>query len=263
MSCITKEEKDFLVKVLHDMEKPSNDMEYLFGYQDEDDRVYCNYEEFVYEDESLFTDFNYGASKNVLYLNSEHDNDMIRKLAEKICIKIPMKYAEDGYEFDAASVPIRKINRQYKKTLNTSFTEIDWDYCNTEVQIYECAKQLGCEEPLAETFYITDVDGYPFYGAELMTPCEYCDYDSESDWRDFISSEETHQMVKNVTKRSYYDFGEKSLKYRFCVYYSLDVVLNFIKFFSEVRIYDIDPGRNCGRDPDGRIKILDYSDYND
>lgn len=259
MSCITKSEKEFLKDVLQNMDTPSLSAEDVFGYQDRDDIVYDNIDCYTYEGEELFSDFAYGASKNVLYLNRAHKNKMIQQLANKIVIKIPMRYDECEDEFESADCRLRELNRHYRMIGEEKYRECNWDYCNAEAEIYRYVDRRGCAEPLAETFYICDVEGYPFYGAEYMSDCDN-NYDSSVSGSEIISSINTHDRL--ISAAYDYDFDSRNLKFYLALSYPVDIVVKLIRIFSDARIYDIYPWRNCGTDDSGRMKIIDYSDYN-
>lgn len=259
MSCITKNEKEFLKDVLQNMDTPSLSVEDVFGYQDRDDVVYDNINDYTYEGEELFSDFAYGASKNVLYFNKAHKNKMIRQLADKIVIKVPMKYDECEDEFESADYCLRKLNKHHRMIGEEKYNECNWDYCNAEAEIYRYVDKRGCAEPLAETFYICDVEGYPFYGAEYMNGCS-SQYSSSKRSTEIIDSIDAYDRLVSATHD--YDFDSRNLKFYLALSYPIEVVVNLIRIFSKARIYDIYPWRNCGEDEQGRMKIIDYSDYN-
>lgn len=249
--------------MLKNMKHPTFKMSFdeIFGSQDGEDTVDAYFCEYQYEGEQLFSTFDYGASKNVIFLNACHKNKMIQKLAEKICLKVPMRWDEYGDEFTGADSCVYKLNRHRDKD-EEYYNVCEWDYCNAEAEIYRYADRRNCSEPLAETFYICDVEGHPVYGAELMdTEATDCwSYTHSHRGSEIISSISTYDTLVDAAED--YDFDTSDLKFHLATFYPLDMVMRLLQVCKDGRIQDIYPERNCGTDSKGRLKILDYSDYN-
>ena len=258
MSSVTEKDKKDVKYILDHMKYPQNiAIQDIFAY---DGDYACDYYgDFTYQGEQLFTNANYGASKTVYYFNPEHPDPAVRELAKHLCIKIPVEFDEDeDYPYTEAGRSIDNMNDNLFPG-EEEYDYSEWDYCNTEAQIYKYLKHRQCEAPFAETFHVTDIDGYPFYAAELMeTDCCF-DYDPES--YGFDKGSKDYEAIENRSVS--YDFDGDALKFAIAADYSIEIAFSVLFFCGIIRMNDVYLGRNCGKDSEGRVKILDYSSFSD
>ena len=92
--------------------------------------------------------YEYGATKLVIILA---DCDFV--------IKIPFSGSyQEIYQDETDS-----YEEEYIDFENAGFEDCEWDYCKTEVNRYNLAKNAGIEKYFAKTEYIGMVNNYPIY----------------------------------------------------------------------------------------------------
>lgn len=257
---LTTEDKQLVKDVLSQvMEQTDMDYENIFGYQGNEDEVESIVDDFFYDGESLFSDVDYGATKFVLFFNKHHHSPEIQDLSDKMVIKVPMIYDEDYNEpFCEADNSVHRMNLFLDEDEDEYFESCS-DYCNTEAQIYKYLDRRGCAGPLTETFYIGSFNDYPFYGAEKVETC--FDYSFSSNDRAMTPADNGYKDLVSSGVR--YDFDCDNLKFSIAKDWGLEVALNLLYFCGKIDVSDIYPTRNCGIDENHKIKIIDYSSYNE
>ena len=200
----------------------TNDAEYSEGFS------------YIYEqvDEEIRT----GVSKVVII---PHDSSYV--------LKIPYRGARDGedyYDFHYAGNEIR-----------------DWDYCETEAEIYDAFKAEGLECFLAKTVrYGEDATGYPLYIQEkCITSYDYEDLDSNY----------TYDYTEIKAFRSMFACGmavdNNTWNTKAIMYYGVEKYIHFMQFCLD-RFPDVldDLHReNYGYRTDGSPVLIDFSSWND
>ena len=189
---------------------------------------------YIYEqvDEEIRT----GVSKVVII---PHDSSYV--------LKIPYRGARDGedyYDFHYAGNEIR-----------------DWDYCETEAEIYDAFKAEGLECFLAKTVrYGEDATGYPLYIQEkCITSYDYEDLDSNY----------TYDYTEIKAFRSMFACGmavdNNTWNTKAIMYYGVEKYIHFMQFCLD-RFPDVldDLHReNYGYRTDGSPVLIDFSSWND
>ncbi len=267
MSCLSNSQKIKLSEILEDV---------FSGFDGADafsdvDEIECYDESIVnglsndavYDGAPLFESFSNGASKVVFFLNSAHPNKFISELAKKICVKVPVRGYEEGDEYIHADYSIDDMNHLRQKDEEEYFVN-DWDYCDAESAIYRFMKVRGCHDVLAETFLLTYAcdDCYPIYVSELMDTNFDNDYWSCSSSKEIVKDSKTYEEVESGSSKIRYWFDDDNIKYYIAQDYGVKKLFKVMDLFKKIRVFDI-CSRNCGWDSKHRIKILDYSSFND
>ena len=189
---------------------------------------------YIYEqvDEEIRT----GVSKVVII---PHDTSYV--------LKIPYRGAKEGeesWDFHYAGNEIR-----------------DWDYCETEAEIYDAFKAEGLECFLAKTVrYGEDATGYPLYIQEkCITSYDYEDLDSNY----------TYDYTEIKAFRSMFACGmavdNNTWNTKAIMYYGVEKYIHFMQFCLD-RFPDVldDLHReNYGYRTDGSPVLIDFSSWND
>lgn len=201
---------------------------------DADDAEYSEGFSYIYEqvDEEIRT----GVSKVVII---PHDSSYV--------LKIPYRGARDGensWDFHYAGNKIR-----------------DWDYCETEAEIYDAFKAEGLECFLAKTVrYGKDATGYPLYIQEkCITSYDYEDPDSNY----------TYDDTERKTFRSMFACGiavaNNTWNMKAIMYYGVEKYIRFMQLcldrFPDV-LNDLH-SENYGYRTDGSPVLIDFSSWND
>lgn len=158
-------------------------------------------------------DFEYGASKIVLW---GRDWDYVIKIPFTGGVDEDDNYG-DSYE-DFNNAPNFAAARLAVKYGYNPDNLSCWDYCETEVKVYQAAKRIGVEKYFAETRYIGEVYDHPIYVQERckMGPQSFRSYEEEktferdsrekdmcfcgnTDWAmdlyDYIANEELYKII--------------------------------------------------------------------
>lgn len=201
---------------------------------DADDAEYSEGFSYIYEqvDEEIRT----GVSKVVII---PHDSSYV--------LKIPYRGARDeekSWDFHYAGNKIR-----------------DWDYCETEAEIYDAFKAEGLECFLAKTVrYGKDATGYPLYIQEkCITSYDYEDPDSNY----------TYDDTERKTFRSMFACGiavaNNTWNMKAIMYYGVEKYIRFMQLcmdrFPDV-LSDLH-SENYGYRTDGSPVLIDFSSWND
>ena len=201
---------------------------------DADDAEYSEGFSYIYEqvDEEIRT----GVSKVVII---PHDSSYV--------LKIPYRGAREGeesWDFHYAGNKIR-----------------DWDYCETEAEIYDAFKEEGLECFLAKTVrYGKDATGYPLYIQEkCITSYDYEDPDPNY----------TYDDTERKAFRSMFACGiavaNNTWNMKAIMYYGVEKYIRFMQLcmdrFPDVLV-DLH-SENYGYRTDGSPVLIDFSSWND
>ena len=199
------------------------------------------FENFMNDDSGLIEDYAHGSSKLVLFLKDAN-----------FVVKIPFtgymidyEYSDNYYDFEGAEVD---SSGEY------------WDYCWTEVAVYQKALAAGVEKYLLETKKIGEINGYPVYIQEKCVSF-------------FGSSVKAPTNKEKVASRNNLEDNNiyaEVLSSIFCFYCYLDIINgedtyeSFGRFnnFAEEYLSDIHNG-NIGFNICGKPVILDYSGFHE
>ena len=200
----------------------TNDAEYSEGFS------------YIYEqvDEEIRT----GVSKVVII---PHDSSYV--------LKIPYRGAREGeesWDFHYAGNKIR-----------------DWDYCETEAEIYDAFKAEGLECFLAKTVrYGKDATGYPLYIQEkCITSYDYEDPDSNY----------AYDYTEIKAFRSMFACGmavaDDTWNMKAIMYYGVERYIRFMQLCLDrfPDVLDDLHSQNYGYRIDGSPVLIDFSSWND
>lgn len=161
----------------------------------------------------------------------------------------------DGSEFSCAEYPISGGH--------------GWDYCQSEAEYYEVAKQYGIDEMFAETRLIGYVNGYPVYAQERCEPL--CEVDESNCYSKNISDElvaSYDSVLREKCSKSTYQHDPKygwkldrEFELAIADTYSLKTLLGFFDFFEHETVGDFHRA-NIGFFRDSHKPcVFDYSGY--
>ena len=197
-----------------------------------------------------------GASKCVLFFK-----ELLR-----YCVKIPfqgLEYFEWDSQIHNYSETPNYIGFQYAADIFRGNANqyrdcvSKWDYCDVESFIAKKAIEWGLGDCFALTFYLGEINHYPIYLAEKVDctyECDYYDFQSPTFKDSYRRAQEIEEemnltMIDSKVFGFFIDnYGEKKAK----------KLLDFIDYFC---IGDLRSANIGFRD--GKIKIIDYSDFND
>lgn len=124
------------------------------------------------------------------------------------------------------------------------------DYCLAEQTVYDKVCQFAPESAsiLTKTVYVGSYGIVPIYVSEYADDIEDSNIDSSD--------------AAQYEARSINPCISKSLLGKFIDEYGLEPVKNLIYLLKDMGVCDDINQRNCGLGMDGRIKMIDYSDFN-
>ena len=182
----------------------------------------------------------HGASKCVFRFNEY----------PKVVFKIPFK-GEGRFFFDEElDEYIYDTSDIVEWFEGASLASEHWDYCEQEQEVYKLAEKANLSCFLAETFKLCTYCGYPIYVSQYAKDVDNikeCSEDSKKAAKKYI--EEKHD----------YNFSSLVLG-NFLDRYSSEAVYRLLSFFWVYGLSDFHCG-NLGYDCDGKIIIIDYSDF--
>lgn len=185
-------------------------------------------------------DIEHGASKLVILLYKQGE--------EPVAIKIPMdgmwhdKYNEDDDW-------VETVFEQFSGAGRIFDADERWDYCATEVDIYECAKAENLEHMFAETRLIGRVNNRPIYVQQFVNETFY-------DAKEREISENSKEIAKSINNNYKLPTEWVALAID---WFGTDNVKRFLDFLQEYEIGDLHGG-NVGY-IGGRPILIDYSDF--
>ena len=196
-------------------------------------------------DSGLIEDYAHGASKLVIFLKDAN-----------FVVKIPFT----GYMIDDGEYSDYCDNYYDFEGAEEDDSGECWDYCRTEVAMYQRALAAGVEKYLLETKKIGEINGYPvyiqekcvsFFGSSVKAP----------------SNKEKVASRNNLEDNNIYAEVLSSI---FCFYCYLDIINgedtyeSFGRFnnFAEEYLSDIHNG-NIGFNICGKPVVLDYSGFHE
>ena len=200
-------------------------------------------------------DGNAEYSKGFSYIYEQVDEEIKTGISKVVIIphdssyvlKIPYRGARDGedyYDFHYAGNEIR-----------------DWDYCETEAEIYDAFKAEGLECFLAKTVrYGEDATGYPLYIQEkCITSYDYGDLDSNYTY-DYTERNAFRSMLACGIAVDNNTWNTKAI-----MYYGVEKYIRFMQLCLDrfPDVLDDLHGQNYGYRIDGSPVLIDFSSWND
>lgn len=205
--------------------------------------MWCN-DDFDYDnpfnDCKLISDVKSGATKTCLFFDDIPD----------FVVKIPFIGADDEWE---GETEFHYANRCYPE-----FKDNKWDYCLTELGLFNESKAYGVSDMFAGTYYIGRINNFPIYASNRVDNCFY-DYGVQS------SSAESYALGSKILSsgRDYLHVDmNANLIGLFIDSYGYDKTINMLNFIKKFDIRDFHDG-NLASTNDGKVKIIDYSSYNE
>lgn len=205
--------------------------------------------DYIYEDfeEATGLKEKHGCTKIVLFVPN----------IDEYVVKIPFQgtrycvWNEDTEEYE--------LDESSGSSFSYANSRVDcqeWDYCEAEAIIYEMAVAAGVGEFFAKTFYLGDIYGYPIYAAEKI----------KYEWWDLPYgkkrvSEDSINKARNLSHCVDIDLNGEALSL-FVEQYGYEKTSMFVDFLNELQLEDFHNG-NIGFDKDGKLKIIDYSCYDE
>lgn len=192
-------------------------------------------ESLVFENAEGYDECYTGATKIVL--NPGPLDDFV--------VKIPFTHSlYEGYDDDT--------EEPYEKTEEFSMAPFGgkWDYCRTEVNVYEMAIEDKVEQYFLPIYYIGDVKGHPIYIQEkIIVSDEYCS----------SSTFEDRAEVKKSCDEKLLDMFNTEWVTDFVMTYGIDAFADLDKFFGKIGLTDLHSG-NVGY-YHGVPVVVDYAGY--
>ena len=225
-------------------------------YYTEESDLWYNDSELAHFMGDYVVDVSRGASKTVLFMRD----------FPNIVVKIPMigelYYTEDEDDFvdweDEYDVENYHSAELYDEEDDdcSPIVDCDWNYCEVETQIYKIAKELNVQMMLAETDYLCDIFNHPVYIAERCDVVPNYRGRSNSSIKEYRDN--AYEMNKITDRNSRITYDDYLC---FIEGYGISAAWRIAEFISRFKIYDLH-SNNFGYDRNGKIKIIDYSDFN-
>jgi hypothetical protein len=130
-------------------------------------------------------------------------------------------------------------------------SEMSWDYCLTEIELYRKAQEAQCESFLAKTEFYTEIDGQPIYIQERVTAMDTVSSQ--------YSQKEKDNTIKYCRSKHIWCFDTDWIT-AFLQCYGEEALERLSDFLAEYHIDDLHRG-NLGFYGDCPI-ILDYAGFN-
>lgn len=127
----------------------------------------------------------------------------------------------------------------------------EWDYCKTEAELTSFIEGKAIEDYFCKTYYIGDINNWPVYISEYAEKDCYEIVASE----DSISKSKTYEGIERIG----YWMIAKMLENR--PKEITDCIQDLLDFCNEFRLNDFHGGNF--RASNGRVKIVDYSGFNE
>lgn len=178
----------------------------------------------------------YGATK-LVFIPPEYD----------FVIKIPFKGVyetneEDDYEFIEFQNAVYPISMTWGN-----------DYCRSEAEYYQYAKDLKVDKLFCATYYYTYLNHIPIYISKKANDIGKV--------LNFYLSIEEFEKIDNIVKETHlYNVFNYSFFSRALHFVSIEYLKNFFYFLEECDLHDF-TSDNYGVLDNGCPVILDYSDY--
>lgn len=199
-----------------------------------------NCEESIYDncDSKIYNSFRHGATKMVLFFAEDPER----------VVKIPFSHQEvetlegdyELYEFEGAP---------YYEHSN------GWNYCASEVRLYELAKMSGIEKYFLKNDFLGKIKGHPIYTQPFASPL------SEEGYRyQKVPREERQDIIYECEEKGIYCFNAVWIK-DFILAYGIDELIKLDEFLKDCGLEDLHDG-NLGYF-EGKPIIIDYGGYYD
>lgn len=204
-------------------------------------------DDIVHSSKMKFEWYDYGVSKIVFYFSDIPD----------YVIKIPFQFYYN-YEYDYKQddyIETGELEEFSYADYDAPFDNLNlWDYCETEAEYYNIAYFSHVDECFAGTEYLCKIQNHPIYISEKI---EFV----LSDNRGTIKpSDKAFCTANKWTVNSEYGL-QKAMPY-FIDAYGEEKASEFLRFLNNNPIEDFHSG-NFGFDKNGKIKLIDYSGWND
>lgn len=200
-----------------------------------------NCEESVYDncDSKVYEYFRSGATKIALFFAEDPER----------VVKIPFSHQEvetdddDGYElYEFECAPYTEEGNH-------------WNYCASEMHIYELAKMSGVEKYFLKNDFIGKVKGHPIYLQPFASPL------SEEGYRYHkVSHKERIDIIDECEEKGVHCFNAIWIK-DFILAYGIDELVKLDKFLEDCSLEDLHDG-NLGYF-EGKPIIIDYGGFYD
>ena len=237
--------EDKLERVYKEMHIPQD-----FGGDIDNDDFY-NVEDMVYglkRATGLDIDYEHGVSKAVLLIPGV---DKVLKIPFNGYYECHMTNEDEYYENNDVEPIYEDRFFEFENAGNEYNT---WDYCLTELEMYDVAKKAGFAEFFPKTEVYGICDGCPVYLQEKVTP-----------YKSVSVSQEERKNYKTQTKDKSRVFNWVSTKWGMDVIamYGLDRANEFFDFIDNNGMASDLHNGNLGYTKDGKPVILDWAGFDD
>ena len=192
-------------------------------------------ESLVFENADGYDECYTGATKIVLNPSSSDD----------FVVKIPFTHSLcDGYD--------NETDTYYECTEEFTMAPFGgkWDYCRTEVNVYEMAIEDKVDQYFLPLYYIGDVKGHPIYIQEkIIVSDEYCS----------SSTFEDREKVAKSCNEKLLDMFNTEWVTDFVMTYGIDAFADLDRFFGKIGLTDLHSG-NVGY-YHGVPVVIDYAGF--
>ena len=235
--------EDKLERVYKEMHIPQD-----FGGDIENDDFY-NVEDMVYDLKratGLDIDYEHGASKAVLLISGV---DKVLKIPFNGYYEYHMTNEDEYYENDDVEPIYEDRFFEFENAGNEYNT---WDYCLTELKMYDAAEEAGFAEFFPKTGTYGICDNHPVYWQEKVIP-----------YKTVSVSKEEEKNYKTQTKDKSRVFNWVPTKWGMDVIdmYGLDRANEFFTFINSNGIASDLHNGNLGYTKDGKPVILDWGGF--
>lgn len=237
--------EDKLERVYKEMHIPQD-----FGGDIDNDDFY-NVEDMVYDLKratGLDIDYEHGVSKAVLLIPGV---DRVLKIPFNGYYEYHITNEDEYYENDDVEPIYEDRFFEFENAGNEYNT---WDYCLTELEMYDVAKKAGFAEFFPKTEVYGICDGCPVYLQEKVIP-----------YKSALVSQEEKKNYKAQTKDKSRVFNWVSTKWGMDVIttYGLDRANEFFDFIDNNGMASDLHNGNLGYTKDGKPVILDWAGFDD
>lgn len=214
--------------------------------------------------ELFFDDIRVGSSKLVLV--SDKIPDYVYKIPLRGSYGYEKLVGEDGYLYDSNDLSYYEFKQagsklQFPAAKGVFGLTSTSDYCAVEARVTEYVERFypaDVELAIAPTFFIGEIaPGFPVYVSERVDMADGCD--GAKCLSDFSATFSDSRKIAGKIKCAALD---DDLIACFVDCYGEKLAKAMIDFVNDTNIHDL-YWANVGFDEDGRIRIVDYSGYDD
>lgn len=186
-----------------------------------------------------YEEFDVGATKIVLI--PEHENYVVKiPFSHSLCELREWNDELEEYEY-----------KEYYEEFICAPYGGKWDYCHSEIQVYQMAQEHNVAQYFLPLQHIGDVDGHPIYVQEKVEMYDY--YATKSHSRDDEDSAYNSCQSRNL------DMFNVSWCTDFILTYGIDAFADLDDFFNVIGLTDLHSG-NIGY-YHGVPVIVDYAGF--